>query len=636
MHYTVIDISIYRNKDQETVEQIRPGDSGTKCGLRERKKAEMKTVRKMHQDIRIGRKKQLAVLKPLKCRYCPWRFFSNTQRYLSHVHNHATRIKSYWYKNSGFYCPQAASKLKYHSVEKTYKCHFCSRGFMTQRRKIFHEKYGHICDLCGKTFENAQAKKFHKIEYHDVEKNKICCFCSRHFETELGKARHEKYEHLCDFCEKTFQDAEVKKLHKLKYHGTEEKCRFCSRYFTTPQEKTLHEKDHHICDFCDKPFKNAKVKKNHEFECDHKCKFCSLYFFTANGKTAHEKYVHKCDFQFCKETFANRKNKKLHKRTHHKENNKCCFCSRYFTTATGKTLHEKFHRDHRCDSCDKTFKNAEVKELHKLECCGKRENYSKCLFCYKDFATHEKGAHHCDVEFSEQTFENATVKKCHKLEHHAMEKAYNFLCQFCSRCFTTEKGKALHERSVHTCDICEKTFANTVTRKLHKQECHSMETTKFCHICSRYFSTAYGKAIHEISEHKCELCEKIFENAEIKKQHKLEDHKCNMEETNKCCFCGKYFASAYGKTLHEKYSCTKPIIENANSKKSNQNQDEEHGKCSYCSRDLKPAQFANHPSGQKWHACLSCKKIFIVQPSEVKEHHEPAHDEQISDTSTSR
>lgn len=462
-----------------------------------RKRAEMKTTRKTHQGIKAVRKNQLAVLKPLKCRYCPWRFFSNTPRFVSHTQKHVSRFKSYWYKNTVLDSSQAAPKLKDHSVEKTYKCHFCFRDLTTQTGKTFHEKYGHICDSCGQI-----------VEHHG------------------------------DFREKNCQEAEVKKLNKLEYHGTE-------------------------------------------------------------------------------------------------ENNRCHFCSRYFVTPQGKT-----YRKNLCDSCSKIFEYAQVKKFDQPESRGIKEKYSKCLYCYKYIANHKKGAHSCGFKFNRYMYKLI------------------YFCQFCDTAFRSKNEKEAHEKSTHTCDICKKTFVDALIRKKHEKECLHRQKQKYsCRFCGNYFSTTYAKAVHEISEHKCDLCDKTFENAEIKKLHKLEDHKGNKEETNKCRFCGKCFASAYVKTTHEIYSCCKkPKAGNANSKKSEQNQDAyvihditmftntgdvyihvtQNGKCHVCSRDLTPAHYPlNDGNVLKCHVCLFCKKIFSRLPSEEKGSYEPAHnvhDQQSSES----
>ena len=359
----------------------------------------MKTIRKKHQRKRIDIKKQLAVLKPLKCRYCPWRFFSNTSKYLSHVPNHATRIKSYWYKHSGLYRPQAESKLENH--EKTLQCRLCSKGFTTTTQKIFHEKYEHICDYCEKTFENAADKKLHLVQNHNMEEINKCSFCSRQFSTAKGKTIHERYEHICEFCEQLFENTEDKKLHKLDIHSEGEYlCRFCSCHLPTEFMKALHEKNVHRCDTCKKTFENAQAKKLHK--CDNhgteenKCRFCSRYFTKVKGKLGHEKLVHICDFPLCEETFEKAKVKKRHLlECHNTDIKKCRFCSTNFKTASQKTRHEKYV--HLCNFCEESFENAEVKKHHECNCMDEKKYV--CRFCSAYFITargktaHENSAH---------------------------------------------------------------------------------------------------------------------------------------------------------------------------------------------------------------------------------------------------
>lgn len=283
----------------------------------------MKTTGNKHKRIRTDKKKQLALLKPLKCRYCPRRFFSNTPSYLSHVHKHATRLKSYWYKNLGSYVPQAATKVDDHCMVKNHNCRFCSKGFTTTTWKTCHEKYEHICDYCEKNFENAMAKKLHGMKKHNMEDINKCCFCRRQFATAKGKAVHERYEHICDFCEEMFENVQDKKRHKQDVHDNKGQflCLFCRKHFATVYMKTLHEKSEHLCETCNKMFANAEDKKHHKC-VEKKCCFCYKYFATLKGKMNHEKSIHICDFPPCKEVpFKSAKMKKRHILEKHTENN---------------------------------------------------------------------------------------------------------------------------------------------------------------------------------------------------------------------------------------------------------------------------------------------------------------------------
>ena len=428
---------------------------------------EMKTTRKKHQGKRIGRKRQLAVLKPLKCRYCPWRFFSNTQRYVSHVHNHASHVKYYWYKNSRLHRPRIASNAVVPPII-----------------------------ICRPVYV-----KLHKLEFQCMENIHKCRFCSRYFTTRYEKTLHEECEHLCDSCEKTFENAEVKNLHKLETHG---------------------------------------LKANY----GSKCRFCSRYFSTAKGKTVHEKYEHICEFRFCEDTFKNITDKILHKQEiHGAEKNRCCFCGRFFGSASQKSLHEKYA--HERNFREKTFDKAGVKKLH--------PEYPETVenSCHQK-TLQEKDKHLC--YFCEKTFENAKLKTKHELVCDSMDKVNN-KCRFCSTYFITAYKKILHEKYEHLCSFCEDAFENAEIKKTHELECDSMEKSNKCRFCSKYFATADKKTFHEKSEHLehlCKFCKKTFDNAKVRKTHELE---CSSMERymRKCGFCSTYFATADTKTLHEKY-----------------------------------------------------------------------------------
>ena len=530
---------------------------------------EMKTMRKKHQGIRIGKKRQLAVLKPLKCRYCPWRFFSNIARYLSHAHNHATRINSYWYKNAGLYHPQAASEA------------------VVQLRAICTPSY----------------MKPNKPEVQYME-NK-CRFCGRYFTRVHAKKLHEKSVHLCHFCEKTFENAKMKRNHELKCGCMDKernKCRFCSKYFETVHRKTLHEEYEHLtCNFCDKAFENAEVKTNHELECKcmgkTKCRFCSRYFTTVNGRAKHEKYEHICDI--CAETFENVLDKKLHKLEYHStDENKCHFCSQSFPTAYYKTLHVK--SEHLCDICEKPFKNAAAKKVHKVVVHNmKVNNLYECNFCHRSFTTGRGHSHHVKSEhlcnFCDKTFENAEMKTNHQLEYHAKKAGTKDIkCHFCTRYFPTAIGRTIHETYEHICDFksCEETFQNAEDKKIHKFECHGVEANFYrCRFCKKYFTKAIQKTMHEKCEHICQFCLKTFKNADGKKSHEWSHFRINH--------CHEF-----------ENHCTKTT-----------------GKCRDCGNYLTPAHLLLYPYTQLY-TCLFCKKI--IRLPEVKRCQETAHNEQSS------
>ena len=542
---------------------------------------EMRAIRKKHQGIRTVKKRQLAVLKPLKCRYCPWRFFSNTPSYLSHAHNHGAHIKSYWYKNSELYHPWAASEA------------------VVQPRAICRPAY----------------VKPNKPEGQCTENNNKCRFCGRCFTTSQGKTRHEKHEHLCNFCEKTFENAEMKKKHELKCGYMEDKkCRFCNKYFMTVYQRAHHE-----------VYETVYQRAHHEVN-EHLCNFCKLTFETAEVKTAHEKSVHICDFSLCRATFKNKKVKKHHILKCHLESNKCNFCSHSFTTADMRAIHEK--SAHICNICDEIFENAKVKERHKQEHHSTGEN--NCCFCGQSFPTvywktlHVKFEHLCDI--CEKPFENATAKKAHKLEFHSMNLNYYYKCNFCSRLFRTGHSHSHHVKSEHICNCCEKTFENAEMKQSHQLECHGikavMKENPQCRFCSRYFTTAKGRAIHEKYEHICDFkyCQETFANTKDKKLHKLEYHR--VEDNYKCRFCSKCFKTGNLKVIHEfEHICDfcGKTFDNASQKKLHEfmNHCTKITKCHDCGRNLTPARSPDNSNlYTQLYSCLFCKKIFLQEEDE--------------------
>ena len=226
-------------------------------------------LRKMWTD----RKKQHAVLQPLKCKYCPWRFFYQTPRYLSHLRNHEMR----WYKNPRLRCCPKVSPSKLLDEQPRTLCKhlegtlFCSGGISTKKHQ---QVDAHVHNFCGMTFEiNTYTKKHYELNHITClicskklttasEKTNSenlkhtlrlkCRFCGRDFNTFNSKIRHEKYSHVCEFCGIAFGNLQAKKFHKLKHHSMEwyNKCYMCGKNLVPRYSNAIAQS--YACEICSK------------------------------------------------------------------------------------------------------------------------------------------------------------------------------------------------------------------------------------------------------------------------------------------------------------------------------------------------------------------------------------------------
>eukprot|EP01083_Nonionella_stella_P205404 748015_1 len=79
-----------------------------------------------------------------------------------------------------------------------------------------------FCDICGQTFASTQAKRQHK------------------------KAKHEPKYYECDYCSKLFNTEVGKEAHTTAVHGGAYECDYCYKRFTTKAGKEAHETAVHL------------------------------------------------------------------------------------------------------------------------------------------------------------------------------------------------------------------------------------------------------------------------------------------------------------------------------------------------------------------------------------------------------
>lgn len=166
----------------------------------------------------------------------------------------------------------------------------------------------------------------------------------------------------------------------------------------------------------------------------------------------------------CPRSFAQKGNYQRHLQTHTGEKPfVCTCCDKHFASNDHLKRHERSHtgeRPYACSSCPKAFSTAGDLKRHEWIHAGVRAY--KCRFCEVSFTllgnlrVHEKQhmgddaiyqCKHCKIRFiSERTV------KIHEKTHVVGDPSAAIKCEFCKKCFPTEKELHTHWRKAHKRD----------------------------------------------------------------------------------------------------------------------------------------------------------------------------------------
>ena len=210
----------------------------------------------------------------------------------------------------------------------------------------------------------------------------------------------------------------------------------------------------------------------------------------------------------------------------------------------------KCHKDHKCESCGKTFTDARNLKRHIHIIHEGRKNH-KCKSCGKSFSQSHHLKHHIQV-----------IHDGHK----------DFKCESCDKSFSTKQQLEIHIKVVHKkqldfeCHICGKKFGHKQEMQMHVER-HDNTMKYQCEKCEKLFAVKADLNRHIRSTHneqtvKCGTCEKIFSCQERLKIHELRVH--TLEKSFQCTMCPRKFVSQsilnrHFKTSHEidgkKFKC---------------------------------------------------------------------------------
>ncbi|XP_063240013.1 uncharacterized protein LOC134540893 isoform X2 [Bacillus rossius redtenbacheri] len=367
-----------------------------------------------------------------QCSYCD-EVFPNKKLLLRHEKTHPERLC--------FKCDRCEDafeteiKLKTHLANvhgdtsyklgsaTIFKCDQCGKVLTSQYYLKKHILNQHTfssvfkCIVCSVTFSEQWQLRQHTLDQHPVDIR--CTYCKSAFANEEACRQHEETHHnvpfVCEACGRGFASQTVLDKHEVEMHRDEPNCKICSKFIPDPLKLYNHERRH--------------SKSNQMFVCA----ICSRSFKTRSGVSHHMslhtgKYPYYCEL--CGKGVHSPMLLEEHRASHTKEIRHICdLCGRMFSSSSTYRMHRVWHDNplpYKCDICGQRFKHTSILSVHKRRSHTGERPY-KCPYCPYTFAV------------------GSTMKK-HIILH---TKQFPFVCEHCSKGFTTRLKLVNHNKSIH-------------------------------------------------------------------------------------------------------------------------------------------------------------------------------------------
>ncbi|XP_041458248.1 zinc finger protein 585A-like [Lytechinus variegatus] len=415
-----------------------------------------------------------------------------------------------------------------------------------------------------------------------------------------SKTRPSNKRKVCDFCHKSFANAQVLKTHMRRHTGERPYfCTLCDKTFTQKNGLIVHMHTHaneeFKCQECGVVFTQLRSLKRHskfhtgEVKMKRSASRLLSEFrirvpqvLSDKGVKSKYKNVFRCDF--CGKDFNNGSQLMIHRRVHTNERPfECGICQRRFKQKITLRDHESTHfseKCYKCDQCGSMFKQQRTLRQHqKLQICQQKinkridqeETKLVVMQCQED-------AGESDADMYVQNINNSNVDSEKDVARDSTENQDKVKVECFTTCILDCKQGTMEiipcEKDVepyvnhastekeedaipmYVCEYCRKVF-KTKRSVLQHQKTHSNERPFSCGICLKTFKMKSTLMEHiEIHNdgkpHPCQTCGKQFKTRKCLQNH-MGRNICTGTRPYVCEKCNKSFM--YVRFL-EKHRCS--------------------------------------------------------------------------------
>ncbi|XP_073842828.1 uncharacterized protein isoform X2 [Musca autumnalis] len=342
---------------------------------------------------------------------------------------------------------------------------------------------------------------------------------------------------------------------------------------SAPQRPTKHK-----CELCGRCYEKAyylraHIKDKHpsSIDLDYICKICNRRFATQTGLDRHCYRAHpetqkptKYKCEPCGISFTEHTNLRRHIRTKHP-----------ISIDTVAQTPEPIK--HKCEICGSGYiRLASLrKHLRYIHLLSLDTGYM-CELCHKGFSTqagldlHSYTRHPEAQKPAEHKCEQCGIcyMKSKHLQEHIKRKhppiASEYVCEICSRKFTTQAGLERHSTwkhlvtTKHKCEICGNCYKDSTTLQAHIKYKHPSppDSEYICKICNEKFTTQKGLDKHSYRKHpvgirtKCEICGRCYKGPSKLRVHIRNKHPSSIDSEYICKMCDDRFNTQKGLDWH--------------------------------------------------------------------------------------